>query len=260
VRLKPVRSYLEATARQRLAGILDPGSFREWCGPAEKAVSPHLAAFDLPVAFDDGVAVGDAQLAGRAVAVAAQEGRFMGGAIGEVHSAKIAGLLRRCLTTRPAAVLLLLDSGGVRLQEANAGEIGVAEILRALLAVRAAGMPVLAAVGGVCGAFGGAGIIAGACEARVVSEEARIGVSGPEVIESAMGVEVFDARDRALVWRTYGGLQRHRLGAVTQLVENSMAAFRQALVELLDLKPDCSLEAMEAAHAALKRRRAGEQP
>ncbi len=260
MRLKPSQSYLEATARQRLAGILDPGSFHELCGPAEKAVSPHLATFDLPPAFDDGVAVGDARLDGRPVAVAAQEGRFMGGAIGEVHSAKIAGLLKRARTRRPAAVLLLLDSGGVRLQEANAGEIGVAEIVRALFAARAAGIPVLGAVGGVCGAFGGAGIMAGACDALVVSEEARVGVSGPEVIETTQGVETFDARDRALVWRTYGGQQRARLGMATRLVENSMTAFRQALVELLDIKPDCSLEAMEAAHAALQRRRAEGAP
>ena len=33
----------------------------------------------------------------------------MGGAVGEVHGAKLAGLLERALDERPAAVLLLVD-------------------------------------------------------------------------------------------------------------------------------------------------------
>ncbi|MCW2286187.1 acetyl-CoA carboxylase beta subunit, partial [Rhodoblastus acidophilus] len=38
-----------------------------------------------------------------------------------MHGAKIVGLLERALDERPAAVLLLVESGGVRLHEANAG-------------------------------------------------------------------------------------------------------------------------------------------
>ena len=174
--------YLEASARKRLEGILDPGSFREFCPPTEKRISPHLHYFDIPDAFDDGVVTGEGLLDGKTVAIIAQEGRFMGGAIGEVHSAKIVGLLRRCLTKKPDAVLVLFDSGGVRLQEANAGELGVSEIIRAILDVRAAGIGVFGLVGGSCGAYGGAGIITGCCDALAVSEEGRIGVSGPEVI------------------------------------------------------------------------------
>jgi len=65
----------------------------------------------------------------------------MGGAVGEVHGAKLTGLLERALDERPAAVLLLVESGGVRLHEANAGLIAVSEVMRAVLAVRAAGIP-----------------------------------------------------------------------------------------------------------------------
>jgi hypothetical protein len=36
-------------------------------------------------------------------------------------------------------VLLLLDTGGVRLQEANAGELAISEIIRAIVEVRSAG-------------------------------------------------------------------------------------------------------------------------
>lgn len=249
-------NYFEATARQRLAGVLDPDSFREICPPTEKIISPHLHYFKIPAAFDDGIIVGEGALAGAPVAAAAQEGRFMGGAIGEVHGAKIVGLLRRCLRTRPTAMLFLFDSGGVRLQEANAGELGVAEIIRAILDLRAAGIPVLGAVGGSCGVYGGAGIISGCCDALVVSEEGRLGVSGPEVIETNMGVEAFDSRDRALVWRTFGGKNRYLQGRVADLVENSAADFRAALIKLLPHKPDYSLAQLEAEQQELEKRAA----
>jgi len=134
-------SYAECSARERLALIVDRGSFHEWLPPAERVTSPHLAQLGVPCAFDDGVAIGRATLSSRPVFIAAQEGEFMGGGVGEVHGAKLVGLLRRALRDRPNAVLLLAESGGVRLHEANAGLIAVSEVMRALLDVRAAGIP-----------------------------------------------------------------------------------------------------------------------
>jgi malonate decarboxylase beta subunit len=93
-------SWYEATARQRVAALADPGSFVEFIGPERRETSPHLAIFDLPEQFDDGMIVGRAALDGQAVLVAAQEGRFMGGAIGEVHGAKLTGLLRAAAARR----------------------------------------------------------------------------------------------------------------------------------------------------------------
>ncbi|QSH42538.1 biotin-independent malonate decarboxylase subunit beta [Lentisphaerota bacterium] len=244
-------SYLEAAARQRIGYIADKGSFRELATAAEKHVSPHLEMFNIPVSFGDGVIIGEAEINGKPVSILAQEGKFMGGAIGEVHSARIIGLLRRSLKTRPKAVICLWDSGGVRLQEANAGEIGVTEIMGAVFDLRAAGIPVIAAVGGSCGCFGGAGIITGCCDYIIASEEARIGVSGPEVIETTMGVDAFDSRDRGLVWRTTGGKNRFLFSFVNELVENSPEAFRQAIAGALDLKMGITLEKLQAKQQEL---------
>lgn len=250
----PLRhSYYEATARQRVEALFGP-AFQELCGPGEGPCSPHLKDFKIPVEFDDGVVVGEVELDGALYCVVAQEGRFMGGAFGEVHSAKIRGLLRRAVAKRAQAVFFLLDSGGVRLQEANAGEIGVAEVIRCLLDARAASVPVIGAVGGVCGCFGGAGIISCCCDALVASEPARIGVSGPEVIETVMGVEEFDSRDRALVWRTCGAKNRRLLGLVAELVEDDMDAFRAALLRQAKLPRPLTLEAVERELASLDRR------
>ena len=226
-------SYLESTARERIARLFDPRSFEEFLPPSSRVVSPHLGQLNAPVAFDDGVAVGRALLENRPVFVAAQEGGFMGGAVGEVHGAKLVGMLRRAIQDAPDAVLLLLETGGVRLHEANAGLIAVSEVMRAVLDVRAAGIPVIALVGGSNGCFGGMGIVARCTNAIVMSEEGRLAMSGPEVIETASGVEEFDARDRALVWRTSGGKHRFLLGEVQALVADTVAAFRAAALAQL---------------------------
>ena len=247
-------SYAECSARERLARVVDTGSFREWLPPAERVTSPHLAQLGVPSAFDDGVAVGRALLDGRPVFVAAQEGAFMGGGVGEVHGAKLVGLLRRALRERPDAVLLLAESGGVRLHEANAGLIAVSEVMRALLDVRAAGIPVLVLIGGANGCFGGMGLVARCADHVVMSDVGRLSMSGPEVIESSHGVEEFDSRDRALVWRTTGGKHRWLTGDCDVLVEDDVAAFRAAAIEGLDSSRPVTLEALEAEHALLAAR------
>lgn len=250
------RSWFEATARARLAGLLDAGSFCEILPPAESQPSPHLARLDLPGAFDDGVVVGSGRLAGRTVLVAAQEGQFMGGAVGEIHGAKIVGLLRRAVAEKPAAALLLIDSGGVRLHEANAGLIAISEIMRAVLDARAVGVPVLALVGGTCGAFGGMGIVAKLCSAIVISEEGRLALSGPEVIETVMGVEEFDAKDRALVWRVTGGKHRYLMGDCAALVDDDITAFRAGASDFLAgwTEPAPSLAGLRASQQQLENR------
>lgn len=247
-------SFAECSARERLALLLDVNSFHEWLPPALKLTSPHLAPLGVPSSFDDGVAIGRATLGGRPVFVAAQEGQFMGGGVGEVHGAKLVGLLKRALRDRPDAVLLLAESGGVRLHEANAGLIAVSEVMRALLDVRAAGIPVLVLIGGTGGCFGGMGIVARCADHIVMSDIGRLAMSGPEVIEASHGVEEFDSRDRALVWRTTGGKHRWLTGDCDVLVEDDVAAFRDAAIAALDVSRPVTLEALEAEHARLAAR------
>ena len=214
-------SYLELSARQRIPAIFDAGSFEEFLPPAARVTSPHLSQLNAPVSFDDGVVVGKGKLGGHTVFGAAQEGGFMGGAVGEVHGAKLVGMLRRAIDEGAHAVVLLLESGGVRLHEANAGLIAVSEVMRAILDVRAAGIPVISVVGGSNGCFGGMGIAARCANTVIMSEEGRLAMSGPEVIETANGVEEFDARDRAL------------LGDCQALVPDDAAAFRAAALDAI---------------------------
>ena len=247
-------SFAESTARERLHAVLDAGSFHEMLGPAQRISSPHLAQLGVPAAFDDGVVIGSGLLAGQPVLIASQEGEFMGGGVGEVHGAKLVGLFQRAVRTKPAAVVVIAESGGVRLHEANAGLIAVSEVMRALLDVRAAGIAVVLLIGGANGCFGGMGLIARCADHIVMSDVGRLSMSGPEVIESSNGVEEFDSRDRALVWRTTGGKHRYLMGDADALVEDDAAAFRQAAIAALGNSRPLTLESLLAEHAMLQDR------
>ena len=222
-------SFYEKTARARIQAVVDAQSFNEILKPAEIEVSPHLSALDIPGSFDDGVIIGTARLNGTPVHIMAQEGQFMGGAVGEIHGAKIVGLLHKAIQDQAQAVLFFVDSGGVRLNEANAGLIAISEIMRAMLQVRNAGIPMITVIGGTCGAFGGMGISACLSSAIIMTEEGRLALSGPEVIETVKGVEEFDSKDRALVWRVTGGKHRYLLNHVQALVEDDIADIRDAI-------------------------------
>ena len=249
-------SWFQATARERIEGLLDPNSFTEFLPPSERVRSPHLQLFDLPSAFDDGVVIGRGAVDGKPVLVAAQEGQFMGGTFAGVSGAKLVGLVRAARDHKdlPQTVLLLLDSGGVRLQEANAGELAVAELMRAIVQARCAGVAVIALVGGRAGAFGGAGLTTATCSRVIISEQGRIGVSGPEVIETNKGVEEFDSQDKALVWSTDGGKNRRLIGGADAFAEDSMEGFRSAAKSLMTKVPAFNLETMQAEHERLAAR------
>jgi malonate decarboxylase beta subunit len=123
-----------------------------------------------------------------------------------------------------------------------------------MIEARAAGVKVIGLIGGRSGCYGGGGLIAGCCSALAVSEPGRIAVSGPEVIETNRGVEEFDSRDRALVWRTMGGKHRRLLGAADVFVEDTVQDFREAaleLLELLDLVGAFGLDRLKAEHERL---------
>ena len=229
-------SFYEKTARARIQAVVDAQSFNEILKPTEVEVSPHLSALDIPGSFDDGVIIGTARLNGTPVHIMAQEGQFMGGAVGEIHGAKIVGLLHKAIQDQAQAVLFFVDSGGVRLHEANAGLIAISEIMRAMLQVRNAGIPIITVIGGTCGAFGGMGISACLSSAIIMTEEGRLALSGPEVIETVKGVEEFDSKDRALVWRVTGGKHRYLLNHVQVLVEDDIADIRDVILTQLDAK------------------------
>ncbi|HZZ85511.1 MAG TPA: biotin-independent malonate decarboxylase subunit beta [Anaeromyxobacteraceae bacterium] len=228
------RSFVELTARERARAVLDREGQRELLGPFDRLHSPWLERQGIVPQEDDGVVVLRGRLDGRPAVAVAIEGGFQGGSMGEVGGAKIAGALELALrdAERGAPVLpvLILETGGVRLQEANLGLAAIAEIQASLIALRRR-VPVVGVVAGMVGCFGGMSLAAALCTRLVMTRQARLGMNGPEVVEQEAGVEELDAADRPLVWSLVGGEQRHAVGLADALVEDDVAAVSAAVRE-----------------------------
>ncbi|AIR87744.1 biotin-independent malonate decarboxylase subunit beta [Pseudomonas cremoricolorata] len=226
------RSFVELSARERARGLLDDGSFRELLDPFERLMSPWLQAQGIVPQADDGVVIAKGTLDGQPLLVAAIEGVFQGGSMGEVGGAKIAGALELAVEDNrngiPTAALLLLETGGVRLQEANLGLAAIAEIQAAIVELRQF-RPVIGLVAGAVGCFGGMSIAAGLCSRLIVTREARLGLNGPQVIEQEAGIEEYDSRDRPFIWGLSGGEQRYACGLADAFVADDLQQMRDAL-------------------------------
>ena len=234
--------FLEASARERAEALVDKGTFRELIGPSAKQTSPHLPILGEAVEFDDGVVTGIGLLGQHPAIVISQEGRFIGGSVGEVGGAKMVGALMLAdelatQSTDPAyrpVVLISFETGGVRLHEANAGLLAHAECMDLLQTLRSR-VPVVALIGSKIGCFGGMGFVAAATDIIVMSESGRLGLTGPEVIEQEMGRSEFDASDRALVFRTTGGKHKYIVGDCNYLIADTLAAFHQQVTQIASL-------------------------
>jgi malonate decarboxylase beta subunit len=231
--IRPITdSYAERCARERARALLDPHTFREILGPFERVGSPYLAVQDIAPQSDDGVVLARGTVGGVSACVAATEGRFLGGAIGEVGGTKIAAALECALRDAergaPTRVVLALDTGGIRLQEANLGILAIAEICDAIVALQAY-VPVVAVIAGRVGVYGGMSIAASLCDSVIVTEGARIGLNGPDVIETEAGIEEIDAADRPLIWRLTGGRRRFEQGFASDFVADDVSEIRAAV-------------------------------
>lgn len=250
------KSFLESSARARAIGLADFGTFTELAGPIHRLSSPHLPLMGEAVEFDDGIVTGVGLMGKKPLFIASQEGRFIGGSVGEVHGAKLVNIVRmaresfdRMLAADPElpeekrpAVVISFETGGVRLHEANAGLLAHAELMDQFQECRGK-VPIVAIIGGRVGCFGGMGFVAAAADAIIMSQFGRLGLTGPEVIEEEMGKDEFDASDRALVYRTTGGRHKYIMGDCNLLVKDSVAAFRDALRTVL-VKPYHDISAM----------------
>lgn len=244
-------SFFDASARERALGICDKGTFTELLDPHDSFESPHLPVLGTAVEFDDGTVTGVGLIGKHPVFVVSMEGKFIGGAIGEVNGAKMVNTLRLALKTakdikalhsddyaaRRPMIVISFETGGVRLHEANAGLLAHAEVMDAIQDCRHI-LPIVAVVGSKVGCFGGMGFVAAATDVIVMNEEGRIGLTGPEVIEQEMGKDEFDASNKALVYRTTGAKHKYIIGDCNYLVEDTIAAFKAALTEIADISMD----------------------
>ena len=230
-------SFVERDARSRIRALVDGGKFRELIDPFERVKSPWLQRQGVVTQSDDGVVVAKGEIDGQPAAILAIEGAFQGGSLGEVGGAKIAGALELAaqdnLRGTPTRAVILFETGGVRLQEANLGLAAIAEIHSAIVDLRRH-QPVIGIIAGTVGCFGGMSIAAGLCSYLVVTREARLGLNGPQVIEQEAGIAEYDSRDRPFIWSLTGGEQRARTGLADAFVDDDTPAIRDAVIALFE--------------------------
>ncbi|WP_312211915.1 biotin-independent malonate decarboxylase subunit beta [Pseudescherichia sp.] len=226
------RSFIELKARERARTLLDEGSFRELLDPFEGIISPWLGPQGIVPQADDGMVVAKGTINGQPAVVVAIEGTFQGGSMGEVSGAKMAAALELAAEDNrngiPTQAVLCLETGGVRLQEANLGLAAIADIHAAIVDLRRY-TPVVGIVAGTVGCFGGMSIAAALCSYLIVTREARLGLNGPQVIEQEAGIAEYDSRDRPFIWSMTGGEIRYQSGLVDALVGDGINAVKGAM-------------------------------
>src|SRR6202045_4198835 len=231
-------SFAEKTARDRARSLLDAGTFRELLDPFARLESPHLPVQEIVPQSDDGVVIARGKLGDKNALVLSLEGGFQGGSVGEVNGAKIAGALELALRDAQEGRLIfpvvIFDTGGIRLQEANLGLLAISEIHSAIVALREF-VPVIGVIAGRVGCFGGMAIAAALCTFLIGSEVGRLGLNGPEGIEQEAGANEFDAHDRVLIWQTLGCRRRLAMGQIDLLVDDSVDAIKECIATQINL-------------------------
>lgn len=228
-------SLVESLARERAFQLLDKGSAYEILGPFDRMESPHLAAQNIVPQYDDGMIIVKGTLNGKPTVIISIEGNFQGGGIGEVSGAKLAGtlekVLKECKNGHTIYPVIIYDTGGVRLQEANYGLLSIAEISAAIVELREY-VPVVGIIPGKIGSFGGMSLTAGLCSALIMTREGRLGMNGPEVVEQEAGIRELDSRNKQLIWKMIGGAMRNEVGLADIVVEDDVVNFKNAILNV----------------------------
>jgi len=165
-------------ASQRIGALLDENSFVEIGAQiTARATDFNLKQTDTP---SDGVITGYGVINGNLVYVYSQDASVLGGSIGEMHAKKIANLYDLAMKTG-APVIGLIDSAGLRLQEATDALNGFGEIY--FKQSMASGViPQITAIFGTCG--GGLAVIPGLADFTFMEgSKAKLFVNAPNALE-----------------------------------------------------------------------------
>ena len=173
------------TARERIEGILDKGSFHEY----DMFVEHQSKDFDMDkkVLHGDGVVIGTGTVYGEPVAIYAQDFTVAGGSLGLMHARKITKIMDHAIKMR-MPIIGINDSGGARIQEGVDSLAGYGEIF--FRNTQASGViPQLSVILGPCA--GGAVYSPALTDfVFVVDNISKMFITGPEVVKTVLGEEV----------------------------------------------------------------------
>jgi propionyl-CoA carboxylase beta chain len=223
------------TARERIDGLLDPGSFTE----LDELARHRAHDFDMPSnrPYGDGVVTGYGTVDGRPVCVFSQDFTVFGGSLGEVYGEKIVKVMDHALKTG-CPIIGINDGGGARIQEGVVALGLFAEIF--YRNVMASGViPQISLIMGPCA--GGAVYSPAITDFTLMVEgTSHMFITGPDVIRTVTGEEVsFEDLGGALAHNTKSGVAHYQAKD-----ENDCLSFAR---ELLSYLPSNNLDEPAAA-------------
>jgi methylmalonyl-CoA carboxyltransferase 12S subunit len=189
------------TARERVHRLVDPGSFQEVGLFAQhRATQFGMAGKELAA---DGVITGAGSVDGRLIHLASQDFTVGGGAAGEVHSDKVAEMMRFSLKTGSPFVFIN-DSGGARVQEGIDSLAGYGRVFYTNVMLSGA-VPQISLICGPCA--GGAAYSPALTDFIIQTKAAQMFITGPSVIKQVTGeVVTGDQLGGAEAQMTYSGV------------------------------------------------------
>jgi propionyl-CoA carboxylase beta chain len=173
------------TARERIDGLLDPGSFTEF----DELARHRATDFDMPAnrPYGDGVVTGHGTIDGRPVCVFSQDFTVFGGSLGEVYGEKIVKVMDHALKTG-CPVIGINDGGGARIQEGVVALGLFAEIFYRNV-IASGVIPQISLIMGPCA--GGAVYSPAITDFTLMVEgTSHMFITGPDVIKTVTGEEV----------------------------------------------------------------------
>jgi acetyl-CoA carboxylase carboxyl transferase beta subunit len=218
-------------AREVLAALLEPGSFRSWdVRPVDVAAGPayaaELAAARARTGVDESVITGEGRIGGHPVAVAASEFGFLGGSIGLAAGERLTRAVERATAAR-LPLITLPASGGTRMQEGTLAFLQMVKITGAVTAHRRARLPYLRhpSTGGVFASWASVGHLTLAQPGALIGflgprvYEALAGRAFPEGIQTAENLAAHGLIDAVIAPDRLGGLVARVLDALTPASE-----------------------------------------
>ncbi|NND91781.1 MAG: acyl-CoA carboxylase subunit beta [Granulosicoccus sp.] len=173
------------TARERLAVLFDPHTFREWDMFVEHDC--HDFGMQDNRVPGDGVVIGYGRVDGRLVFAFSQDFTVLGGSLSAAHARKICKLMDHAMKVQ-APVVGINDSGGARIQEGVASLGGYADVFQRNILASGV-IPQISLVMGPCA---GGAVYSPAMTDFIfmVRDTSYMFVTGPEVVRTVTHEEV----------------------------------------------------------------------
>lgn len=191
--------HMYLSARDRLAAVLDDGTFEEWDGDLapmdplsfedKKKYKDRLVAEQQKTGLSDAVLTGGGMIRARRVALGVTDSQFIMGSMGSVVGERLARLIERATEQRLPLIIISGSGGGARMHEGIFSLMQMAKVSAALARYgEAQGLFISVltnpTMGGVAASFASLGDIIFA------EPKALIGFAGPRTIKATIRIEL----------------------------------------------------------------------